>query len=621
MVEHQGTRQEPSAHWVDSRTLMERLQRSEEALERLCVPTEPGVAEDTHATLRREVAALRQMRGELAKLVERSALISDTAHRLLNLPLEEMDSGIRAALALLGQHARAERCYVGLLSDDGSQLLEAYEWCAPGTEPMGLEAFRGKSTAAYAWTLRQFQAGQSVTVTDPSMLPPEAVAERFLVDARGVCAYVNTPLSLGGRLVGWMGLDAVNEPRSWTPEDLHLLGRTGSALVTALERKRRDRLLLQEREQEQRARSLGILAAGLAHEINNPLAYTTGNLEYLKLRLPCPHTPAGIADECQQVLDEALEGAVRIRRIVADLGAFSLKDSGVGEGPVDLKAVVESTLRMAANHLRHRAQVVRDYAPDAPHVKGTLTKLGQVVLNLVLNAAQAIPEGHYSEHRITVSVRPQGDGAALTVTDTGRGIPPDVLPRIFDPFFTTRRVGGGMGMGLAICRDIVAALGGCIAVHSEPGQGTTVEVRLPRAEPLPPEEFPVQLAPPSSGRRVLAVDDEPRVLDLLRRLLRGHELVTAANGREALERLRTDRGFDLILCDLMMPELTGMDVYQTVGECWPELRERIVFITGGAFTPDTQRFLQQVGNAVLTKPFEPAHVRDLVTAASERLRN
>jgi signal transduction histidine kinase/CheY-like chemotaxis protein len=560
------------------------------------------------------------MRGELGLLLERSALIADTSHRLLNLPPEEMESGIRAALELLGQHVRAQRCYVGLLSEDAALVTDAYEWCAPGTEAFGLESMRGSSTADFAWTMRQFQEGRTVTVSDPAMLPPEAAAERGSFAARRVRAYVNAPLSLGGRLVGWMGFDSVGAPRNWTPEELHLLGLTGSALVTAMERKRRDTLLLQEKEVEQRARSLGIIAAGLAHEINNPLAYTTGNLEFLKQQLPCTQPPDGTGDECHQVLDEALEGARRIRRIVADLGAFSRGDTG-DEEAVDLKAVVESTLRMAANQLRHRAQVVREYDAELPHVRGTTTKLGQVVLNLVLNSAQAIPEGRYSENRLTVSLRSVVGGVVLAITDTGRGIPPEVLPRIFDPFFTTRRMGGGMGLGLAICRDIVNALGGGMMVSSEPGQGTTVEVRLPRLELAPAKGAAEERVPPCSGRRVLAVDDEPRVLDLLRRMLRGHELITAANGREALERLRTDRAFDVILCDLMMPELTGIDVYQAVRESWPGLHERIAFITGGAFTPDTQRFVEQVGNPLLTKPFQPAHVHGLLAASGVRFQN
>ncbi|QSQ27773.1 response regulator [Pyxidicoccus parkwayensis] len=620
MVEQQGARQKPSGEASEPRTLLERLQQSEEVLERLCSQDASGVGDEAHLALKQEVAALRQMRGELGKLLERSALIADTSQRLLNLPPEEMESGIRAALALLGQHVHAQRCYVGLLSEDGARITDAYEWCAPGTASARVESLRGRSTAAFAWTLRQFQEGRTVTITDPAMLPPEAATERGSFAARSVCAYVNAPLSLGGRLAGWMGFDMVATPRSWTPEELHLLSLTGSALVTVLERKRREAVLLQEKEAEQRARSLGIIAAGLAHEINNPLAYTTGNLEYLKQQLPCPHMPADGADDCHQVLDEALEGARRIRRIVADLGAFSRGDTS-DEEAVDLKAVVESTLRMAANQLRHRAEVVREYDVELPRVRGTTTKLGQVVLNLVLNSAQAIPEGHYSKNRITVSLRSAVGGVRLAISDTGRGIPPEVLPRIFDPFFTTKRGGGGMGLGLAICRDIVTSFGGDMAARSEPGQGTTVEVSLPRIEPASPQVPGEEVVPPSSGRRVLAVDDEPRVLDLLRRMLRGHELVTAANGREALERLREDARFDLILCDLLMPELTGIDVYQAVRESWPGLQDRIAFITGGAFTPETQRFVEQTRNPLLTKPFQPAHIHGLLAIAGARLQN
>jgi nitrogen-specific signal transduction histidine kinase len=398
------------------------------------------------------------------------------------------------------------------------------------------------------------------------------------------------------------------------------VGLSADVLGGAIERKRRHAMRLHEKELEQRAESLGLLAAGIAHEINNPLAYTAGNLEYLRERLPCAQDAANDGpDGCHQVLEEALEGATRIQRIVADLRsmAITLPESASSE-PVDLKAVIESTLRVASNQLRHRAQVVRDYCVDLPRVRGTSTKLGQVLLNLVLNAANAIPEGHYSENRVTLSVRPESDGVLLAVSDTGCGIPPEVLPRIFDPFFTTRGPRGGMGMGLAICRSLITSLGGSISVRSKPGQGTTVDVYLPRAEEEPKPVPELKPVPDSSGRRVLVVDDEPRVLELVRRLLRGHELVTAANGREALERLRADRDFDLILCDLMMPELTGMDVYHSVRDTWPGLQERIAFITGGAFTPETRRFLQQVTNPLLTKPFEPAHIRQLVTASQPR---
>ncbi|AKQ67427.1 Sensory box histidine kinase/response regulator [Myxococcus hansupus] len=247
-----------------------------------------------------------------------------------------------------------------------------------------------------------------------------------------------------------------------------------------------------------RTLSLSHLAAGLAHEINNPLAYTTGNLEYLQQRLNSHPLPASLADECQQVLDEALEGAQHIHRVVADLRALSMGDTGV-ERPVDLQSVLERTLRMAASQLRHRARVVRAYAPDVPRVLGTETKLGQVALNLVLNAVQALPEGRTSEHQLTLGLREEERGVVLSITDTGPGIPTEVLPHIFDPFFTTRNE--GMGMGLAICRDIVTAMGGAIRVLSTPGHGTTVEITLRRAQPARPPEAP-QPERPSPRRRI-----------------------------------------------------------------------------------------------------------------------
>ncbi|MCP3101745.1 hybrid sensor histidine kinase/response regulator [Myxococcus sp. K15C18031901] len=603
------------AETTDSGTLLERLQRSADVLARLSAPEVSTLSPSEREVLRQEASSLQAVRGEVELLLRSWSLLTDTSRKLLNLPPNELGAGVRAAMEVLGRHIDAQRGYVNLLSDDGEHLAETYEWCAPGVRSYGFEAYRGQSVTSLRWTLAQLREGRMVTIPDTARLPPEAAFEQRACEGLDIRSYVNTPLLLAGRLIGWMGFDAVGVARDWTLEERHLMGLTGHILVNGVERMRRDAQLLLEKEREQRAQSLGILAASLAHEINNPLAFTTGNLEYLKERLPAPGTamPQGLDGECHEVLDEALEGATRIQRIVADLKSMAAPADEAVE-PVDLKAVTESTLRMAANQLRHRAQVVRDYAPELPRVRGTTTKLGQVLLNLLLNAVHAIPEGHVSKHRITVALRARADDVLLSITDTGSGIAPDVLPRIFDPFFTTRRESHGMGMGLAICRNIITALGGHIGVRSAQGLGTTVEVSLPRSEHAQAEVATRKPVPPTVGKRLLVVDDEPRVLDLLKRLLRGHELVTAANGLEALEQLRADHRFDLILCDLMMPELTGMDVYHAVRETWPGLHERIVFLSGGAFTHETKRFLAEVPNRVVTKPFEANHLRELVTA-------
>jgi two-component system, NtrC family, sensor kinase len=605
----------------ESKTLLEQLQRSAVVVGQLAGEVGPGVCVATDGPqtgLRQEAEALRQMGAQLQMLLKSWALIAELSNRMLNLPLNALEEGLRTALTVLGEHSGVQRCYMFLFTEDGRAIADAYEWCAPGVKAHDLASFRGVSVEAFPWSMKQWLAGQTIIVTDPRALPPEASPERGSCEAMEITTYVNAPMFLGGQLIGWLGYDAVGVHREWTQEELRLMAMASDVLVNALARKRRDELLFREKEMHQRAESMGILAAGLAHEINNPLSFTSGNLSFLKESLPRnprEYTP-DLAAECQDVLADALEGTARIRRIVADLKSFSSADAAE-LGAVDLKSLVDSTLRMASNQLRHRAEVVRAYG-DIPLVRGTVTKLGQVLLNLILNAAQAIPEGHVSRNRITVSMESTEETVKVTIADTGCGILEEVLPRIFDPFFTTRRVGEGMGMGLAISRNIISSFGGTISVRSRVGVGTTVEVVLPRAER--PQEKGVEEVPArvTAGRRVLVVDDESRVLELLKRTLRGHELVLASNGREALERLEADPRFDLILCDLMMPELTGMDVYRYVSERHPELKERIVFITGGAFTPDTKRFLQEVSNPVVTKPFELNSIRSLVSGTGER---
>ncbi|WP_426750974.1 hybrid sensor histidine kinase/response regulator [Myxococcus sp. Y35] len=385
----------------------------------------------------------------------------------------------------------------------------------------------------------------------------------------------------------------------------------------SLERAQRNARLREELERELQQGPLGLVVAGIVHELSNPLAYTTGNLEYLQQRLLDPALPASLAEECRQVLDESLEGARHIRRVVADIRDFSRGASGGGETPVDLQAVLERTLRMAASHLRHRARVVKDYGASVPRVLGTETRLSQVALNLVLNAAQAMPENRVSENALTVALREEGDGVVLSISDTGRGIAPDLLPHIFEPYFTTR--GEGMGMGLAICREFVKALGGTIHVRSEPGKGTTVEVRLRRAEPPAPPMATKPTVAAARPRRILVVDNEPRTVDRLRHLVHGYDLVTAAHGCEALERLRARADFDAILCDLGLPEMTGMEFYERVRTSWPGLHERIVFTTSGVFTSELQHFLQQVKNPLLTKPFEPQRLQGVLASTDEHL--
>jgi signal transduction histidine kinase len=225
-----------------------------------------------------------------------------------------------------------------------------------------------------------------------------------------------------------------------------------------------------------RMASMGTVAAGVAHEINNPLAFVVGNLEFIANSLR--ELPAEATAEIRESLEDARHGTERVRRIVRDLKVFSRPDDE-GLGPVDVRRLLDSSISFAANEIRHRARLVREYA-EVPEVHGNSGRLGQVFVNLLVNAAQAIPEGAADLHRIRVVIRPDGARrVAVEVHDTGGGIPEAIRDRIFEPFFTTRPVGMGTGLGLAICHGIITEMGGQISVDSAVGQGTVVRVSLP----------------------------------------------------------------------------------------------------------------------------------------------
>ncbi|NVJ22090.1 response regulator, partial [Myxococcus sp. AM011] len=536
-----------------------------------------------------------------------------------------------------------------------------------------------------------------------------------------------------------------------------------------------------------RMAAVGQLAAGVGHEINNPLAYIVSNLEHASEESDALAKELGEARnagtrlrEVGQALREALHGANRVRRIVRDLKTFSRPDDEK-QGPVELGAVLDSAVKIAMGELRPRAKVVRDYG-DVTWVEGNEARLAQVFLNLLINAAQALPEGRAEENEVRLVTRGGPDGWVMAeVRDTGSGISPESLGRIFDPFYTTKPVGVGTGLGLSLCHAYVTAMGGTISVESELGKGSVFRVALRRARdaavtaeararardaltdsspglrhvterdsspsgfptisdsrpmserdtsplgyptvhvrpaaerPASPISAPTRWEPPPEGRlvterpaasigaqpsgaalplltaastarapgppsssetpgpearaprvdssalesvarrsepvgdagvppgtsavvtdaprvesppppvrgRVLVVDDDALVSGAIRRTLaRENDVDVVVSARQALERLNGPEPlrYDVVLCDLMMPEMTGMDLYEALVRTAPDVAERMVFITGGAFTPTARNFLERVENPRVEKPFDPEALRGVVRAEVARAR-
>lgn len=368
----------------------------------------------------------------------------------------------------------------------------------------------------------------------------------------------------------------------------------------------------------------GALAAGLAHQINNPLAYVLANLTFLSEEIPQlveaartgalgEQQLAAEQNELLRCVDDARHGAERVAAIVRDLKMLSrMDDDRVTD--VDVLAVLEAAYNVVHAQLHARARVIMDFH-EVPRVRANEARLAQVFVDLLLNAAHAIPEGESDQHDVRVVAATDDTGwASISITDDGVGIAPELFPRIFDPFFSTRPFDGRAGLGLTVCHGIVAAIGGRIQAESELGRGSTFRVVLP-----PSGTKHTSAVAPSPARaaskgplRILVVDDEPQLGKALARALGEHDVTTTTSSRDALERLLGGESFDAVLCDVVMPEPNGIELYRRVRAQRPDQAARFVFMTGGAFTHKTKEFLESTPNLQLPKPFVRAKLEDVL---------
>jgi two-component system cell cycle sensor histidine kinase/response regulator CckA len=376
-----------------------------------------------------------------------------------------------------------------------------------------------------------------------------------------------------------------------------------------------------------RLASLGTLAAGVAHEINNPLMFVVGNLSVvleqlgeLKETIPASTLVDGVEspalarlNQLEEALLEVNEGAERIQQIVNDLRIFARPEPA--QQSTDVTAAIEWALRVVGSLVRERARLEMALVP-VPPARGDSARLGQVFLNLLINAAQAIPEGNATGNTIHVATGLDASGRiAVSIRDTGSGMSPEVVKRIFDPFFTTKPVGSGTGLGLSICHGIVLGLGGELRVESTPGQGSVFHVLLPIGEALSPPASQSREIQPALRGRILVVDDDALVRRAMKRMLgRSHSVVLAASAQEAIEALRADPNFDVVLCDVMMPDVSGVELFQRIGTRWPHLSRRVAFLTGASFTPSVGEFLAPLSNPRLTKPVNASVLNEFVQA-------
>ena len=381
------------------------------------------------------------------------------------------------------------------------------------------------------------------------------------------------------------------------------------ATVLLFEDQSDKRRLQEQLLQSEKMSAIGQLIAGVAHDLNNPLASVVGFSDLLG---EAADVPPRLAEPLAVIRQEA----ERASAIVRNLLSFARRQEGERELQ-SIRPILESTHQLLKNQLlAARIELTLSFEPGLPEVQVHANQIKQVFVNIINNAAQAITSTRAKEGggRIEIATRCEPDGLSVNVSDNGPGIPEAVAQHVFEPFFSTKSEGEGTGLGLSICLGIVKEHGGNISVDpggAGSGRGATFTVELPTgvraertshaggaaAEPAPAER--------QEQLRVLVVDDEPHILHYMQATLEswGHEVVLAQDGSQALKRALM-QPFDLIICDLRMPRLGGREMFHTLARMHPTVADRIIFATGDTVRGDTLQFLEELGRPFLQKPFK-----------------
>jgi PAS domain S-box-containing protein len=379
----------------------------------------------------------------------------------------------------------------------------------------------------------------------------------------------------------------------------------------------RKRLETQLRQADRMA-SVGQLAAGVAHEINNPLAYVCSNLSFLSEQFSQERIAPEELPELREVVAETQDGINRVRAIVKDLKTFARPDEERLTA-VEVPAVIDGALRLLRNEMQYRIRLERSLEP-VPAVRCNEGRLSQVLVNLLVNAVQAFPELSPERNLIRVGCRSvDSKWVAVDVVDNGMGMTPEVLQRIFEPFFTTKPVGVGTGLGLAICHSLITSMGGRIEVKSVRGEGTTFTLLLPVFKEKTERPSRVLQAVRPVRQRLLLIDDEASVGSAVQRLLSSrYEVHPLQDAREALRRLADGASYDAILCDLMMPGMSGLEFLLELERTQPKMLPHLGMMSGGTLSPQARELLSSRSRDLMEKPFDPdrlhTFVEQLITA-------
>jgi signal transduction histidine kinase/CheY-like chemotaxis protein len=544
---------------------------------------------------RRDAIALREFaarqRTEAAEERRKAAQVREEAAHLRAEAAQVRDLGARTR-----DDAARVRDQAAMVRDQAAQARAAA--MRTRDEATRLRVLRAPPLTRSDWAeLFEFDRVASEHGRDASARDREAATlDRQASEKDREAAERDREAASSDRLAADRDRDAADQDRAAAEKDREAadVDRTTSEHELALAEQRLTR--------SERLAVLGRVSAGVAHELNSPLTTLQANLSVLE-ELLAARAPA----EVVEILADLRLSTKRIVGVVDDMRLWVRGGTQSTErAPLDVAALVQEAVKLSAYEVEGRAAVKVEVGP-LPLVWGVGHRLGQVFVNLIVNAAHAMPEGRAGNQIVISAAAADGD-VRVDVRDNGVGIAPEVLPHLFDPFFTTRESEGGTGLGLAMCEQILTDHGADIAVESTLGVGTVFHVRLPvNVEPRPSD------APPHRPRVLLIDDDAALTRSLVRQLRGGCDVTTAADGRAGLAQLLSPgASFDLVLCDLSMPVMNGRQLFEQLRHRAPDLAERIVFITGGALNQETADFLAALPNTKLLKPFGRRELLDLL---------
>ena len=565
----------------------------------------------------------------LKSQLELERLVADISTSFINTTPDNIDHMIDRALEMIGSFSGVDRSYVFLFYDNGTKMDNTHEWCAEGIEPQ-IDNLKGLSVDAMPWWMDKLNRFENIHIPCVSALPPEAGAEKQILQSQDIQSLIVVPMVYGGSLLGFLGFDSVRVEKIWSEETITLLHLTAEIFANALEHRQaeKERKQLEAQfQQAQKMEAIGTLAGGIAHDFNNLLTPVLG---YAELGRGRADAPKEIAEALDTIRRQTLR-AVELVRQILDFARRRTDDAR----ELDVAALIKEGMRFMERTLPSNIRLRLTINGERLFVKASPTAIQQILTNLAMNAKAAMPQG--GEFAVEVSgielypgrplpiqgLRP-GKWVRLRFRDTGGGIAREHLSKIFEPFFTTRAAEGGSGLGLSQVYGIVQQCGGLIDVQSEPGKGTVFTIYLPAASPRAAEaaETPPKPAlfksPASPKGRVLVAEDAPPVRRLIALILRkgGYEALEAPDGEIALDLFEKAGGaVDAVVTDWVMPRLSGAELIRRLRQRKPDLPAVVV----SGYPLGKSHEAQGLGlDAWLDKPMGAADLLEAVRKAIER---